>query len=109
MGDLIDFAARRDARKAKALSSESQQVPVVEPAKRRPDREPVRSPVPDTPPRQAAAQFAWETSKTYAEEYEACSAEEDYQREVLESLAEELEGEREDWARSEEEGWFYED
>lgn len=36
-------------------------------------------------------------------------AEDEYQREVIEPLLEELEEDREDYARSEEEGWFYGD
>lgn len=39
----------------------------------------------------------------------AWAAEAEYQHEVLEPLMEELEEDRESWARSEEEGWFYGD
>lgn len=37
------------------------------------------------------------------------AAEEDYRNEVLVPLIEELAEDQDDWARSEEEGWFYDD
>lgn len=37
------------------------------------------------------------------------TGEEDYQREVLQPLMQEIEEDQENWARSDEEGWFYGD
>lgn len=49
-----------------------------------------------------------ETEQTADLEDDSSSYDDDYQKEVVEPLIEEFQSDQDDWARSEEDGWFYE-
>jgi hypothetical protein len=48
------------------------------------------------------------TEQTADLEDDSSSYDDDYQKEVVEPLIEEFQSDQDDWARSEEDGWFYE-
>jgi hypothetical protein len=50
-----------------------------------------------------------ETTDYEFEDYSSNSYEDEYQREVVQPLIEEIQSDQDSWARSDEEGWFYED
>lgn len=64
-----------------------------------------------TPTNAQGSNTAGESWNCFADDYlvEDPAAEQEYEREVLEPLFEEMAEDQEDWARSNEEGWFYGD